>query len=403
VGQFGEKFRNAREAKNLSLDDVSNVTKIGSRMLSAIEQERFDQLPGGVFNKGFIRAYAKHLGLNDADLITEYLACLRQAQIDVQTSQYDQAPVPENRPVTPLKPAANPGPAAPPKPASAAPKVQPVASPPPSVKEELPDLQLPRAEHVRPPRRDYSERRGSGIPWQLLAAALAVVLIAVLWRNHAHSASSLPATAAAAPAATEAPTNSKGTVSNISNSTSANSTSATATPVQPAPGTAAISQPASEASSSANLSQNAPDSRPPANSDPATSASPPPNPAKAATAKDNAAPVKTIVINDDSVARPAAKPAAKAAAAKPTLALVIRASENCFISVTADGQPVTQENLIAPAHTSVRAYHEISVRVGNAAAISFLWNGAEIPPQGAEAEAKTFVFDNEGMRVLSSQ
>src|SRR5690349_7195260 len=82
VGEFGNKFRKAREAKGISLDDVSNVTKIGARMLQAIEDEHFDQLPGGVFNKGFIRAYAKHLGLNSEEAVTDYLACLRQAQID---------------------------------------------------------------------------------------------------------------------------------------------------------------------------------------------------------------------------------------------------------------------------------------------------------------------------------
>ena len=84
VGEFGDKFRKARESKELSLDDVSNVTKISSRMLQAIEEEHFDQLPGGVFNRGFIRAYAKHLGLNSEDAVTDYLACLRQAQIDAR-------------------------------------------------------------------------------------------------------------------------------------------------------------------------------------------------------------------------------------------------------------------------------------------------------------------------------
>src|SRR5215467_7858226 len=81
MGHFGDKFRKAREKKELSLDDVSNVTKISSRMLQAIEEEHFDQLPGGVFNKGFIRAYAKHLGLNDEEAVTDYLHCLREAQI----------------------------------------------------------------------------------------------------------------------------------------------------------------------------------------------------------------------------------------------------------------------------------------------------------------------------------
>src|SRR5206468_3300329 len=80
MGEFGEKFRQAREKKELSLDDVSNVTKISARMLKAIEKEDFEQLPGGVFNKGFIRAYAKHLGLDAEEAITDYLSSLRQAQ-----------------------------------------------------------------------------------------------------------------------------------------------------------------------------------------------------------------------------------------------------------------------------------------------------------------------------------
>src|SRR5579872_3533427 len=56
MGDFGNKFRKARESKELSFDDVSNVIKITPRMLRAIEEENFDQLPGGVFNKGFIRS-----------------------------------------------------------------------------------------------------------------------------------------------------------------------------------------------------------------------------------------------------------------------------------------------------------------------------------------------------------
>lgn len=83
------------------------------------------------------------------------------------------------------------------------------------------------------------------------------------------------------------------------------------------------------------------------------------------------------------------------------LTLVIRASENSWISVTADGQAVSHETLIAPANTSIRARREIVAKVGNAAGVSFLWNGKEIPAEGAEAEVKTFVFDAGGMRVLT--
>ena len=59
VGEFGEKLRKHREQRGIALDAISNTTKISTRMLRAIEEEHFDQLPGGVFNKGFVRAYAR--------------------------------------------------------------------------------------------------------------------------------------------------------------------------------------------------------------------------------------------------------------------------------------------------------------------------------------------------------
>jgi Domain of unknown function (DUF4115) len=95
----------------------------------------------------------------------------------------------------------------------------------------------------------------------------------------------------------------------------------------------------------------------------------------------------------------AAKPADKATT---SLMLVIRATENSWISVSADGKSVSSETLIAPAHTTVRASREIVAKVGNAAGVTFLWNGKEVPAEGAESETKTFVFDAQGMRVLAT-
>jgi len=103
----------------------------------------------------------------------------------------------------------------------------------------------------------------------------------------------------------------------------------------------------------------------------------------------------------NSETEPSAAPATDQPPANPaaTLILVIRASENSWISIIADGQTVSQETLIAPAHTSFHATREIVAKVGNAAGVTFLWNGTEIPAQGAEAEVKTFVFDSAGMRT----
>src|SRR6266576_3648235 len=63
----------SREQRKMSLEDISLSTKIATRHLQALEADKFDQLPGGIFNKGFVRAYAHHLGLDEDQTITEYL------------------------------------------------------------------------------------------------------------------------------------------------------------------------------------------------------------------------------------------------------------------------------------------------------------------------------------------
>ncbi|HYU46318.1 MAG TPA: RodZ domain-containing protein [Terriglobales bacterium] len=73
VPSFGEKLRREREKRSITLDQISESTKIGTRMLQALEEDKFNQLPGGIFNKGFVRAYARHLGLDEDQTVAEYL------------------------------------------------------------------------------------------------------------------------------------------------------------------------------------------------------------------------------------------------------------------------------------------------------------------------------------------
>jgi hypothetical protein len=80
--------------------------------------------------------------------------------------------------------------------------------------------------------------------------------------------------------------------------------------------------------------------------------------------------------------------------------VLIRAEQTTWVSIVADGKPVAEETLIAPAHTSVRASREVVVRAGNAAGVSFQLNGKEIPAQGGEGEVKTYSFDATSFRVL---
>jgi cytoskeleton protein RodZ len=69
---FGEHLKREREMRGISLDEISSATRIAVRFLEAMENEQWDQLPGGVFNRGFVRAVAHHLGLSEEALIAEY-------------------------------------------------------------------------------------------------------------------------------------------------------------------------------------------------------------------------------------------------------------------------------------------------------------------------------------------
>ena len=70
---FGEKLKLEREKRKITLEQISSSTKIGARMLQALEEDRFNQLPGGIFNKGFVRAYSRFVGLDEDQTVAEYL------------------------------------------------------------------------------------------------------------------------------------------------------------------------------------------------------------------------------------------------------------------------------------------------------------------------------------------
>jgi cytoskeleton protein RodZ len=68
--------------RGVSLDDIAEATKIGTRSLRALEEEHFELLPGGIFNKGFVRAYAKYLGLNEDEAVADYLTAAGESSPD---------------------------------------------------------------------------------------------------------------------------------------------------------------------------------------------------------------------------------------------------------------------------------------------------------------------------------
>jgi len=60
--------------RGISLEEISASTKIGTRSLRAIEEEDFEKLPGGIFNKGFVRAYSRFLGLDEEQTVADFEA-----------------------------------------------------------------------------------------------------------------------------------------------------------------------------------------------------------------------------------------------------------------------------------------------------------------------------------------
>src|SRR3954470_3554681 len=66
--------------RGINLDEIATATKISTRNLRALEEEKFNQLPGGVFNKGFVRAYAKFLGIDEEHIVAEYEAASQDTE-----------------------------------------------------------------------------------------------------------------------------------------------------------------------------------------------------------------------------------------------------------------------------------------------------------------------------------
>lgn len=69
---LGEVFQKAREAKGLTLDDAASKTRILPTYLKAVEENNYARLPDEVFTKGFVRSYARILGMDEAAIIKKF-------------------------------------------------------------------------------------------------------------------------------------------------------------------------------------------------------------------------------------------------------------------------------------------------------------------------------------------
>ncbi len=74
---LGARLRQAREARGVSLRELSDQTRIARRYLEAIEADDYKELPGGIFNRSFIKAYARAVGFNETEAVSTYTEMAR--------------------------------------------------------------------------------------------------------------------------------------------------------------------------------------------------------------------------------------------------------------------------------------------------------------------------------------
>ncbi len=300
---FGGRLKQERERRKVALDEISVATKIGVRFLRALEEDRFDELPGGIFNKGFVRAYARHLGLDEEQTVADFLQATGASQ-----------PAPET-----------------------------------------PETQV--VEILAKKQEERNQARGNGearVPWGTLAVALLIVACGfALWGSYSERFS-------------QERQERKRSI-----------------------GRPLAAQSASVRAQAAGSTQAQPKRRETADAGTAI-------PAATTQAVSSASEVKpAAVLAESSRDAPSAQ---TSGAASGTFVVSIKAREDSWLSVTADGKEVIQDTLTAAAEKSVEAQREIVVKAGNVGGLDFAFNGQKLPAQGGYDEVKTLIFDPAGLK-----
>jgi cytoskeletal protein RodZ len=73
MAEFGALLKQAREDRGLSLRQIAATTKISMVALEALERDDFSRLPGGIFSRAFVRAYALEVGLEPDQTVATFI------------------------------------------------------------------------------------------------------------------------------------------------------------------------------------------------------------------------------------------------------------------------------------------------------------------------------------------
>ena len=84
---IGEQLRLAREERGIALRDICDQTRISIRYLEAIEANDYKKLPGGIFNRSFVKAYARYVGFDEKQAVEGYSQVMREQGKPVDDSE----------------------------------------------------------------------------------------------------------------------------------------------------------------------------------------------------------------------------------------------------------------------------------------------------------------------------
>ncbi len=166
---LGLALKEEREARNISIEEIASATKIVLRYIEALENDRFDIMPGGFFIKGIIRTYARTIGLNEEEVLARY----RAAGVfgEPERKRY---PAPRSEPAPPPCPVPEPEPE---------PPVEPGPSPSSDTTQILVPPPIPPAEPLilpAPKPRLTPEARKRIIAWVGRGAILVLVIVVLI-------------------------------------------------------------------------------------------------------------------------------------------------------------------------------------------------------------------------------
>lgn len=89
MAAFGEELRRAREDRGMAVETICEATKVPAKHIRALEAGALDELPGGVFRRGFVRSYLRALGLEESVWMKRFEeSCRESGTVDASDMEW---------------------------------------------------------------------------------------------------------------------------------------------------------------------------------------------------------------------------------------------------------------------------------------------------------------------------